>query len=118
VLDDDGGRHAIRPAGHAGTVHMLRITTQLTADEYVLQLEGCVSGPWVRELARSWGIAMMAAPHSQVVVDLKDVRHVDDAGCELLAVMQREGVRFSAAGFAMRELVREISHAAARAPRR
>jgi anti-anti-sigma regulatory factor len=96
---------------------MLRITSHLTPDEHVLQLEGCVSGPWVRELARSWGLAMTAARRPRVVVDLEDVGYVDDAGCELLAAMQREGVCFKASGFAMRELVGEISGAAARSPR-
>jgi len=93
---------------------MLRITTHLTDDDHVLQLEGCVSGPWVRELARSWGTAMTSAHREHVVVDLVEVCYVDDDGCELLAAMHREGVRFVTSGCAMPELVREISEDAVR----
>lgn len=90
---------------------MLRITSHFTADAHVLQLEGCVTGPWVRELARSWGMAMTAGHRPQVVVDLKDVCYVDGPGSELLAAMHREGVCFVGGGLVMRELVREIAGA-------
>ncbi len=89
---------------------MLRITSQLTDDEYVLKLEGCLVGPWVPELARCWHIA--TAQHRLVRVDLTDVRYVDKAGRELMTMMYRAGVRFVTAGFVMPELVREISEAA------
>lgn len=92
---------------------MLRITSHFTDDEHVLQLEGCLAGPWVRELARSWGLAMAAAHRAHVVLDMKDVCYVDDAGRALLGAMHREGARFIAAGLVTRELVDEIAHSVA-----
>jgi ABC-type transporter Mla MlaB component len=91
---------------------MLRITSHFTADACVLQLEGCVAGPWVPELARCWQDAKAAPGHRVLCVDLRDVCHVDDAGRALMTAMYRAGVRFVAAGFVMPELVREISRAA------
>lgn len=96
---------------------MLRITSHFIDDEHVLQLEGCLAGPWVRELARSWGSAMTAAHRQHVVVDMTDLCHVDDAGRALLEAMHREGVRFVADGLVMPELVREIAQVAAREQR-
>jgi anti-anti-sigma regulatory factor len=93
---------------------MLRITSHFTGDEHVLQLEGCLAGPWVRELARSWGVAIASAHREHVALDMQDVCYVDDAGRDLLAAMHREGVRFVAAGLVTRELVHEIAQAAAR----
>ena len=87
---------------------MLRITTRKTAGEIVLTLEGCLTGAWVNELEACWIAAdkNLAGP---TVVDLSDVRWVDEAGRKLLARMHRNGARFLAQGCFMSELVREIS---------
>ena len=92
---------------------MLRISSHLTADEYVLKLEGGVTGPWVPELARCWQEAAAMPGHRVLCVDLRDVCHVDDAGRTLMAEMYGAGVHLVASGFVMRELVREISQAVA-----
>jgi hypothetical protein len=88
---------------------MLRITPHLDNGEYLLKLEGCLSGPWVPELAACWRDATTTEQGRSVRVDLTDVCHVDDAGRELMTMMYRAGVRFIAKGFVMPELVREIS---------
>jgi hypothetical protein len=90
---------------------MLRITAQSADDELFVKLEGCLAGPWVRELDTCW--REMAGPHDRVRVDLRDVCHVDNAGRELLAVMFRAGVRFMARGCDLPELLREIELAEA-----
>jgi hypothetical protein len=88
---------------------MLRITTDSSADEYFLKLEGCLAGAWVPELAMCWRQVNGSAQNRRGCVDLTDVCHVDDAGRELITLMYRAGVRFVARGFVMPELVREIS---------
>jgi ABC-type transporter Mla MlaB component len=90
---------------------MLRITPTLVGDEWLLKLEGCLVGPWVPEVAACWRKAMASSRHSRVRVDLTDVCHVDEAGRTLMTTMYRAGVRFTATGFVMPELVREISRA-------
>ena len=90
---------------------MLRITTQTAGGELVLKLEGCLAGPWVRELDTCW--REMAGPHSRVRLDLREVYHVDSAGRELIAVMFRAGVRFIARGCDLPELLKEIALAEA-----
>lgn len=90
---------------------MLRITPQANDVEYLLKVEGSLSGPWVAELAACWIDAAVAQPGRPVRIDLADVCHVDQAGRELMRLMYRSGVRFVARGFVMPEVVREISKA-------
>lgn len=88
---------------------MLRITAHTTVDEFLLKLEGCLAGAWVPELDACWRQLTTSAVNRHVRVDLTEVCHVDDAGRELMTTMYREGVRFVASGFLIRELVREIT---------
>jgi ABC-type transporter Mla MlaB component len=88
---------------------MLRITPQAAGGEYVIRLEGALSGPWVQELGVCWIDAATRQPGCPIRIDLSDVSHVDKAGQELMALMYHTGVRFSAQGFVIPEIVREIS---------
>jgi hypothetical protein len=90
---------------------MLRITPSLVENECLLKLEGCLAGPWVPELAACWLNTTGSAPHRRVRVDLTDVCHVDDAGRKLMTAMYLAGVQFTATGFVIPELLREISQA-------
>ncbi len=88
---------------------MLRITPDISADEYLLKLEGCLAGPWVPELAACWREVNGSIGSPRLCVDLTEVSHVDAAGRELMTAMYRAGVRFVASGFVIPELLREIS---------
>ncbi|HJR59948.1 MAG TPA: hypothetical protein VJ813_11130 [Vicinamibacterales bacterium] len=91
---------------------MLRITTQTTDDELVMKLEGCLAGPWVRELDTCWRDALAGFAGRRMHIDLTAVCHADATGRELLAVMHRAGARFVTGGCVMPEVVREIAEAA------
>jgi ABC-type transporter Mla MlaB component len=91
---------------------MFRITTQTADDELVMKLEGCLAGPWVRELDTCWRDAMTAMDGRRVRIDLTAVCHVDAAGRELMTVMHRAGAQFVTRGCVMPEVVREISESA------
>lgn len=87
---------------------MLRITTERAGSELVMKLEGCLEGASVPEVEAVWREAAMS--HNRPVrVDLVDVCHVDERGRVLMTEMFRAGVRFTARGCEMPELVREIS---------
>jgi ABC-type transporter Mla MlaB component len=88
---------------------MLRITSHETEGEFVLKLEGCLAGPWVPVLAACWCEASTSLQKRQLRVDLTEVCHVDETGRDLMTSMYRAGVRFSARGFVIPELVREIA---------
>ena len=78
-----------------------------------MKLEGCLTGPWVEELATCWRQAIQSKQTQGVRVDLRGVCHVDDAGRELMTRMYLDGARFVASGCVMPEVVREISEPAA-----
>lgn len=89
---------------------MLRITNRGAADHLVLELEGCVCGPWVDALEASWHEATRRSPDgSPIHVDLRAVCHVDARGRVLMKRMYREGAQFLASGFVMPEMVRELA---------
>jgi hypothetical protein len=92
---------------------MLRITVRGVTDSLVLELEGCVAGPWVDELERSWRQVMEGLATGPVHVDLRSVCHVDARGRVLMTRMYRQGARFVASGCVMPEMIRELSAEAA-----
>ena len=91
---------------------MFRITTQTEGGEFVLKLEGCLTGPWVRELDTCWHGVVETLDGRQMRVDLTALCHVDAAGRELMTEMYRAGARFVTRGCVMPEVVREISESA------
>ena len=96
---------------------MLRITTYIAEDECLLKLEGDLAGAWVQELAGCWRQVAARPDIHRVRVDLTDVGRVDSAGRDLMTAMHGRGVRFTASGFVMPELVREISQSSERGQR-
>ena len=88
---------------------MLRITPYAAGREYRIKLEGCLCGPWVAELGACWIGAAIEQPRRRIRVELADVCYVDHRGRELMTLMYRAGVHFTATGFVMPRIVREIS---------
>lgn len=67
---------------------MLKITLAPESEPRTLKLEGRLSGPWVKELERSWSRVSERAP---VAVDLSDVTFISSEGKKLLSSMLRQG---------------------------
>lgn len=88
---------------------MLRITIRRAVDSLVLELEGCVCGPWVDELETCWrDVTHGRMDDPRVSVDLRSVCHIDATGRVLMQRMYDEGVQFVASGIVFPELVREL----------
>jgi len=88
---------------------MLRITIEDSAEASTFKLEGKLTGPWVRELERSWD----AVPAGRaIVVDLTDVTFIDCAGKSLLSAMHQAGAKLVACSPMNRSIVEEIARAA------
>lgn len=90
---------------------MLRITTRDHVEILTLQLEGRLTGLWVRELEECWRTASANRGARVVRVDLAGVTFVDAAGKQLLATMHTQGVEFVSAGCLMKAVVAEITDA-------
>ena len=89
---------------------MLRITIHDSQETLRFQLEGKLSGPWVRELEQCWRTTTSPGIDKRLIVDLTDTDFVDDGGKRLLATMHKNGVQFVTVTPLMSGVVSEISH--------
>lgn len=85
---------------------MLKITSRTDGPWTVLELEGKLAGPWVRELEACWRTA--APSERSVRVMLCAVTFIDDEGIALLAQMYEHGGELVAEGCMNKAIVEEI----------
>jgi len=87
---------------------MLRISKQSETGVLVIELEGKLAGPWVKELESSWRSAEPTQRFQTVRLDLTSVDFIDQEGEELLEKMHGEGVELVASGCMNRCIVERI----------
>ena len=88
---------------------MLRITVHDNQQALTFQLEGRLTGPWLRELEVCWENALNQQRKPILRVDLTGVTFIDDAGKACLAAMYSQGAELVAADCLTREIVNEIT---------
>lgn len=86
---------------------MLRVTVNKNDSVETWELEGKLSGDWVKELERCWRQST-PQPGVTVQVNLKAVSYVDASGKQLLAEMHDRGVEIKGCGCMARAVVEEI----------
>ena len=86
---------------------MLKITTDATAGEPALRLEGRLTSPWVAELDRWWQ-EIVGTDSIPVLVDLTGVTFIGSEGKALLTRMWQHGVKFHTAGCLNTSILEEI----------
>jgi hypothetical protein len=84
---------------------MFRACYSDTTDAQRWSLHGRLAGPWVDELRSCWRQARERAPLARVIVDLKEVTFIDQAGEKLLAEMRGAGAELLARGVEHQHLV-------------
>lgn len=87
---------------------MLKITAKEVGSTEIWELEGKLSGDWVKELERCW---KGRPPNASVPlqVHLKAVSYIDAAGKRLLTEMYGRGVAIRGAGCMTKGVVEEIT---------
>lgn len=92
---------------------MLKITTKEVGASEIWELEGKLSGDWVKELERCWK-GRPANGRVPLQVHLKAVSYIDAAGKRLLTEMYGRGVAIRGGGCMTKAVVEEITgHASA-----
>ena len=86
---------------------MLRISVKTTDSMETWELEGKLSGEWVKELERCWK-EYSPQPGTAIQVRLKSVSYIDPAGKQLLTEMHEQGVEIQGCGCMTRAVVEEI----------
>jgi hypothetical protein len=89
---------------------MLKITTHAHGAVTLLELEGKLAGPWVKELADCWHRTAIGDQRIRVI--LRAVTFIDGAGRKLLAEMHRQGTELVAEGCMTKAIVEEIQRRA------
>lgn len=87
---------------------MLKITLHDSAGEFLLKLEGKLSGPWVQELEQCWKTASSTTEGRKTVVDLVEVDFVDPQGELLLCEMHARGVEMQAVTPLICSILKEV----------
>jgi anti-anti-sigma regulatory factor len=87
---------------------MMKIQMQELEDRLILQVEGRLAGAFVPELENCWNAARASQPRRTILIDLKNVTCVDQAGRYLLQLMHGNGVGFLSAGLAIQDIIEQI----------
>src|ERR1700675_1415117 len=85
---------------------MLRVTIKKDDLTETWELEGRLSGEWVKELDRCW--KERASQTGAIQVLLKAVSYIDPAGKQLLAEMYTQGADIRGCGCLTRAVLEEI----------
>jgi anti-anti-sigma regulatory factor len=88
---------------------MLRITIHNDAEVTRLIIEGRLAGEWAKELERCWHQVKARPSSPRILVELRDVRFVDEEGRELLRQMAQAGAELMAVDLVMKAIVEEIA---------
>ena len=92
---------------------MLKVSIKREDSAETWELEGKLSGDWVKELDRCWKERPSPAGVS-LQVHLKSVSYIDAAGKQLLTEMHGRGVEIRGCGCMTKAVVEEITrHASA-----
>ena len=88
---------------------MLKVTVRNDQDLFeTWDLEGKLSGEWVKELSRCW-LERPARLGVRLQVNLKAVTFIDASGKQLLKEMYVRGVEIKGCGCMVRAVVEEIT---------
>jgi len=90
---------------------MLKVTIHQADTVETWELEGKLSGEWVKELERCWK-GRQSPKGVPLQVHLKTVSYIDAAGKQLLAEMHGRGVEIKGCGCMTRAVVDEITRKA------
>jgi len=92
---------------------MLKVTKNQAGSTEIWDLEGKLSGEWVKELERCWKERSSSAG-VLLQIHLKAVSYIDAAGKRLLTEMHGRGVEIKGCGCMTKAVVEEITrHASA-----
>jgi len=87
---------------------MLRISIINEDSRTVINLEGKLTGEWVKELEQSWNKAKLEHEGKPVEVVLRAVSYEDEAGKKLLADLAAQGAELKGCGCMTGALIQEI----------
>jgi ABC-type transporter Mla MlaB component len=101
-------RHVVDCTFRPESGGMLKVTIKQMDDSETWELEGKLSGDWVKELERCWK-ERLSPNGAPLQVHLKTVSYIDAAGKQLLVEMHGRGVEIRGCGCMTKAVVEEIT---------
>jgi hypothetical protein len=86
---------------------MLRITIHEDGKVSRLELAGKLEGPWVPETEKAWRASLR--PDQKIEIDLRQLTSLDNAGRDLLAVIQKSGACLIFEGVWMTSIIGDLA---------
>ncbi|MFY9532211.1 MAG: hypothetical protein WBC04_00910 [Candidatus Acidiferrales bacterium] len=87
---------------------MLEVTITDTATEEKWTLQGRLVWPWVNLLRENWRRAHRAAEGRTCIVDLNEVRFIDESGERMLRSMANQGAQLVASSVDMKRVLERL----------
>ena len=95
---------------------MLKICIVENRNQRRLVLEGKLIAPWAAELRPACEKAKADLGDRELVVEMKNLTAINQAGENLLLELMREGVKFRGSGVFTRHLLKELARRAGQQP--
>jgi len=89
---------------------MFRISTQDTAHERTLMVEGRLVGPGIEELAKAWKEAAGALEGRRLVLDLSHTTVIGAEAEKAIFQLMKEGATFSCSDVLTKHLLKQLAH--------
>jgi len=94
---------------------VLKITMTETPTERRWIVQGCLVGPWVSELRKTWKRAHKSQDKRACIIDLNDVTSIDKSGERLLRAMSKKSAQLIATGMYVKHVLEQLRDAIAEA---
>lgn len=95
---------------------MLKISLVENSTSRLLVLEGKLVGPWAAELRTACENARTGLDHRELIVDLKHITAISQAGESVLRQLMNEGVKFRCRDVFMKHVVKQLARCAGKKP--
>jgi hypothetical protein len=89
---------------------MFRISTQDTAHERTLVVEGRLAGPGIAELGRAWTEATSSLGGRRLVLDLTHTTVIGPEAEKAIFQLMKEGATFSCGDVLTKHLLKQLAH--------
>jgi len=89
---------------------MFRISTQDTAHERTLMVEGRLVGPGIEELAKAWKEAAGSLEGRRLVLDLSHTTVIGAEAEKAIFQLMKEGATFSCSDVLTKHLLKQLAH--------
>jgi hypothetical protein len=88
---------------------MFKISIVDTPAQRTMVVEGTLVGPWIDELCTAWRNACRSRGERKLVLDLRNLTTVSQAGRDAIFDLMKEGAKFSCGNVLTKYMVKQLA---------